>query len=286
MSDEEQESLTFEEFQRHVKESEEPCCGICFSFGRYKHLNEDMMRLAYTDFIADFEAHQTLVVEYLAKYKDQPLDDQIYFLICNCEFFRSDSPDILKQVLELVLARAHEAVGAKRRNAWVLVRAYGWIEGFDPAKLVEFLDKTQNWSNDEGLTIWQVVMQCLGSWALPAKLGKDHPSLSVARDKVVQYMDQVAVMKDDIRPAVVYSNGLHAMAALQDSRVVDYAKNHPKPHLLNGFLGDFIARHIKFLTEQNDPFLSVMEELKNVVDHATQSRNAAQRSASGPSSSS
>src|SRR5579871_461941 len=132
MTDKEQDNLMFEEFQRHVKESEEPCCGICFSFGRYKHLNEDMMRLAYTDFIDATEAHQTLLVEYLAKYKDQPLDDQIYFLICHCEFFKSDSPDILKQVLELVLARAHEAVKVQRPGAWVMVRAYGWIEGFDP----------------------------------------------------------------------------------------------------------------------------------------------------------
>lgn len=269
MTDKQQDNLTFEEFQRHVKESEDPCCGICFSFGRYKRLNEDMMRLAYTDFIGNHEAHQTLVVEYLNKYKDQPLDDQIFFLICHCEFFKSDNPDVLQQVLELVLARAHEAVADKRETAWVMVRAYGWIEGFDPVKLAEFLDLTQEQPNYDHLVVWQVVMQCLGSWALVAKMGKDHPSLAVVREKVVQYMDKVVVMTDDIQPIVVYGNGLQAMSTLQDPRVIQYTKNHPKPHLLNQFLKDFIDRSITFLTKQNDPFVSVMKELKDVVDRAT-----------------
>lgn len=262
MTEKQQDDLTFEEFQRHVKESEEPCCGICFSFGRYKHLGEDQMKLAYLDFVGYTDKHQDLVVELLEKYKDQPLDDQIYFLVSHCEFFKHPDPAVVDRVLELVLARAHEAVEAKRSGAWVMVRAYGWIEGFDPAKLVEFLDKT----NEDDLIVWQVVMQCLGNWALATKLGKDHPSLQVARKKVIEYMDKTMVMQSDIHPIVVYGNGLQAMSALQDPGVLEYTKNHPKPHLLNQFLKDFIDRSIVFLTKQNDPFVSVMIELKDIVD--------------------
>lgn len=150
------EELTFEKFNQLVDESHDEGCGMCFSFHHYAHLDQAARKVAYLGVAGKEEERIGALADELDRRAKDPIDDNIFFLIQESGLLSAKNPTLQERIMIQVLHRADEMLEKKMQHAWVAVRAYAWMDKYDPVLLVCFLDST------EDHIVWQVILGNLG----------------------------------------------------------------------------------------------------------------------------
>lgn len=251
-----EETMSFEEFNRHIDESHDEGCSMCFSFHHFKYLNPTNRKIAWLGWEGKEVERIQALGEELERLKNQPIDDQIHWLVIQAELLETQDLALRDRIMNRVLDRAFEMCKKKMKGAWTAVRAYAWMKDSDPTMLTAFLEETDD------LDVWQVVFQCIRN-DTPHYLGKHSLSLGLVKKVVYKHLDQVLKMGDDIKPYVVAVNGVQAMCALQDPRVLEMYDRLPKHHLDRNIV-ERCQGLMKYLTKVNDTqFIPTLEQIKD-----------------------
>lgn len=251
-----EETVSFEEFNRHIDESHDEGCSMCFSFHHFKYLNPTNRKIAWLGWEGKEQERQQLLDSELERLAKEPVDDQIHWLVLQAELLETQDLALRDRIMNRVLSRAYEMTAKKMKGAWTAVRTYAWMKDSDPGALVCFLEKTDD------LDVWQVVFQCIRN-DTPHYLGKHSLSLSFVKKVVYQYLNQVLKMGDEVKPYVVAVNGVQAMCALQHPQVLEMFDKLPKHHLDKNLL-EHAQRQIAYLRKVGDlEFISTLEQIKD-----------------------
>jgi len=255
MTEHNHQDISFEEFNKLIDSSDDSGCNNCFSLNHFKHLNQAARKVAWLDYTGQEEKRIELLAKELDRLKDQPVDDNIYFLIMQAELLNTNNIDHHFTIVNAVLARAKEMVKKKMPTAWVAIRSYAWIRESNLAELPQFLDKTDD------LDVWQVVMQCMSSRLLSL------PDLISAQAKLYQYTSKVMEMEETPKTGVVAMNGIMALMRLGDERVVELVNRLPKRKYLTTSILDQADRLIAKLTEKRSTqYLPTLMEIKKLIE--------------------
>jgi hypothetical protein len=257
--------LSFEEFKQHINEAEDEGCSICFSLAHYKHLNDATLKLAWLGYTDQKEEYYRYLADELERVAEQPVDDNIYFLVCGAELLDLNDYALRDRILVQVLRRAEEMVSKDMEAAWVAVRVFGWAKDTDWLMLASFLEQT----NDKD--VWKVVFQCLENYDIPFSWKTQTLSLSAIKRMVRKTLDKL--LEQDITDnsvsipeQVVWGNGIVAMASLQDPQVLEYVDKLPNRiwTRLKKLYSEQLDRQIAYLTKKEDTaFVPILEQLKN-----------------------
>lgn len=246
--------LSFEEFNELVDEAKDSSCSFCFSFGHYKHLNQSARMAAYLSFEDKEEERVAYLASELERLKDEPLDDNIYFLVISAELLDTNNVAHHQSITKNVLARAREMVARKMPSAWAAVRAYAWIRGSNQAVLPEFLDATDD------LDVWQTVMQQASKHMLSL------PDLIFCRDKVYQYTLKALKLEDPIKSYVISVNGCQALMRLLDERALEVWHKLPR-RSLERCVAETATNMIKHLQDiRQTQYVPVLMEIKDLSE--------------------
>lgn len=248
-----EEIKTFEDFNKAIDESHDEGCGCCFSFHHYRHLDPDTRKLAYLGFMANPTYHQALATE-LEKREPLPIDDNIYWMVmCVDPQAKLEEADLIRLQIQLI-RRATEMIEKKMPAAWVAVRSYMWTERADPLWAYLWLEDTDD------LEVWQVIFQCT-PWDLPKREKFKSLGLAAIRSRAYEYAMRAIAMGDAVKPYVVAVNGVKALAALQDPRVVEVMEKLPR-HNLDRVIKEDLTTQIKYLTNDGQPdFIPTLEKV-------------------------
>lgn len=266
-----EEEMTFEEFNKHIDESHDEGCGMCFSYHHYDHLDEPTRKVAYFNFIGKFEECLQEVASELERLEKEPINDNIYFLLGQTEIALVEGikpePELRDRILVQLARRANEMIHKKMPAAWVAVRAYGWFPDNDPILLFSFLEECEkaDWLD---LDVWQVALQCITP-NIPSRerkmVGQDSICLSYMKRKVHDYTLKAIALGNDVKPSVIATNGIKAMASLQDPRVLETMdKFTDRSFVLDKMIADDVDHKIAYLTKIGDTaFIPTLEQLKS-----------------------
>lgn len=247
-------NITFEQYNELVDSSHDEGCSHCFSFSHYKHLDQSTRKVAYYAFLGAEAERVKLLASELKRLRDEPLNDNIYFLVMQAEMLDTNDVESYITIRDAVLARAREMVAKKMPTAWVAVRAYAWIKSTNLAVLPEFLDSTDD------LDVWQVSLQCMSRHLLSL------PDLFYCRDQIYKYTLKAIEMGDDIKPYVVAVNGVQALMRLLDERALELWHKLPR-HTLDRNIVEQAAQLITQLTkERQGQYIPVLMELKQLSE--------------------
>jgi hypothetical protein len=257
--------LSFEEFKKHVFETEDEGCSICFSLSHYKHLSDDSLKLAWLGYTDQKEEYYRYLVDELDRVADQPVDDNIYFLVCSAELMDLEDYALRDRILVHVLRRAEEMVSKKMESAWVAVRCFGWAKDTDYLMLASFLEQTDD------KDVWKVVFQCLENYDIPFSWKTQTLSLAAIKKLIRKTLDKVLAedISDNrvsIPEQVVAANGIVALAALQDPAAIDYVNKLPNNiwTRLKRLYSEQLDGQIAYLIKKEDTaFVPILEQLKN-----------------------
>lgn len=252
------EDMTFEEFNKLIDESHDEGCGMCFSYHQYAHLIEASRKVAYLGEIGKEEERIQFLMDELIRLKDEPVDNNIYFLIMQCELLATKSLKAHLTIPGLVLARAKEMIDKKMPTAWVAARAYGWIKDITSAELPHLMDSTDD------LAVWQVCLNCMSTHLLSL------PNLIHCRQKAYLYTLRALDLmsgKDPIKAQVTASAGVQALMRLQDERALELWHKLPKS-ILNKRILEQADHLIKYLTEKRSTqYVPVLMEIKQLCEN-------------------
>lgn len=259
MSDEDHihEIKTFEEFNKAIDESEDEGCSFCFSFAHYKHLDDPTRHIAYLGFIGD-SSYDKVLADEIVRLNTEQVNDNIYWLVSHLDPQAKFDDETLVKLQLALIARASEMVEKKMPAAWVAVRSFMWTDRADPLWAYGWLADTDD------LDVWQVVFQQT-SWDQPRKENFKSMGLAAIRQRAHEYTLKAIALGDGIKPMVVASCGLRAMASLQHPKLLEVYPLLHKSKSINRFIIEHCDAQIAYLNKFNQQdYIPTLEKLKSL----------------------
>jgi hypothetical protein len=265
MTDVMAEKLSFEEFNQHIDSSHDDGCGVCFSFGDFKHLDQGVRKVAYLGMFGEEQEFIPALLSEFANRQDNPIDDNIYHLIAQTERVRLegikiDEPTLI-DLMYYVGNRATEMIGMHMPTAWVAVRAYSWLPDVDYVGVIGFMEISGD------MVVWDIVMNNV-PWDIVTKekqiVGTNRKSLSLLymRNKVHECtLHAMTLPSNDAYLTTI--SGIKAMAALQDPRVLEVMDKLTRHTILDNRIKETCDGLVAYFTKINDTeFVPILEQLK------------------------